>query len=314
MDFTIQILGSGAAVPTLKRNPSAHFVDCLNRHILIDCAEGTQHLLRKNGVKIQKIQIILISHLHGDHYFGLVGLISTMHLLGRTSGLTIYGPKELEQIIRMQLEVGGHRMGFDIHFEVLDTKDKIQIFEDSKIKIHTFPLKHRIPTFGFLIEEKSRGNNLRVPLLEEDKIPVVYYDKLKEGKDVVLDDGRLIRFEMYTTAPSVTRSYAYCSDTKYDENLVSFIENVTLLYHEATFLNDMQSRAKATFHSTAREASLIAKKSKAKHLILGHFSARYQHADAHLTEARTEFDSVFSAEDGRIFSIQKDLGIKMIQE
>lgn len=301
MDFKVTILGSGAALPTQKRNATSQLVECIGRSILIDCAEGTQYRLREQGIKIQKIQHILISHLHGDHYFGLVGLISTMHLLGRDKGLTIYGPSLLEKIIKIQLEAGGNQLAFEIKFVPIDGNVHQLVFEDQKIEIHTFPLKHRIPTNGYLIKEKKKELHLNSEALLKDQIPNVYFNLLKRGVDPVLDSGQKINHKKYTLPASPSRSYAFCSDTKKFEQIIPHIKQVDLLYHEATFTEQHKERAKATYHSTAKQAAEIAKKAEVKKLLLGHFSARYPNEEIHLKEAKSIFEEVLIAEDSQTY-------------
>ncbi len=303
MNFSITILGSGAALPTFSRNPSSQYIECNNRHILIDCGEGTQMQMRKFGVKFQRISHILISHLHGDHFFGLAGLLSTMHLLGRDKGITIYGPQGLEQIIRSQLEIGGTKLDFGITFITLDGKSSQLIFEDKLIEIHTFPLKHRVPTNGFLIKEKTKEYNLLGDLFKQDGLSIKFIQKFKNGEDVVDENGKTHYFKDYTTPPPPTRSYAYCSDTIYYENIIPSISNVDLLYHEATFTELHKQRAKATFHSTAIDAAKIAIKANVKKLLLGHISSRFENGDEHLKEAKTVFDNTIVVEDGNNFEV-----------
>lgn len=303
MNFEVTILGSGAALPTSYRNPTSQYVYCNDRHILIDCGEGTQVQLRKNQVHIQKINHILISHLHGDHFFGLVGLISTLHLLGRDKGLTIYGPEELEQIIRLQLEVGGAKIGFDLQFVPLNGKEHKLLFEDKLIEIWTFPLSHRIPTNGFLIKEKPKERKLNAERFEEAGLSLTLIPKLKQGIDVELESGELISADEYTFPAKPSRSYAYCSDTIFDERIVSYIQGVNVLYHEATFLNDKLDRAKQTFHSTAEQAATIARQAEVGKLLLGHLSARYENGIKHLEEAQRVFEQVVVVEDGETHRI-----------
>lgn len=303
MNFEVTILGSGAALPTSYRNPTSQYVYCNDRHILIDCGEGTQVQLRKNQVHIQKINHILISHLHGDHFFGLVGLISTLHLLGRDKGLTIYGPEELEQIIRLQLEVGGAKIGFNLQFVPLNGKEHKLLFEDKLIEIWTFPLSHRIPTNGFLIKEKPKERKLNAERFEEAGLSLTLIPKLKQGIDVELESGELISADEYTYPAKPSRSYAYCSDTIFDERIVSYIQGVNVLYHEATFLNDKLDRAKQTFHSTAEQAATIARQAEVGKLLLGHLSARYENGIKHLEEAQTVFEQVVVVEDGETHRI-----------
>lgn len=303
MSFEVCILGSGAALPTSLRNPTSQYVQCNDRHILIDCGEGTQVQLRKNHVHIQKINHILISHLHGDHFFGLVGLLSTLHLLGRDKDLTIYGPEELEQIIRLQLEVGGAKLGFSLDFVALNGKEHKLIFEDKLIEIWTFPLSHRVPTNGFLIKEKPKERKLNAERFQEAGLSLTLIPKLKQGMDVELESGEIIYFEEYTYPQKPSKAYAYCSDTIFDERIVDYIKHADLLYHEATFLNDKLDRAKQTFHSTAEQAAIIAKRAEVGKLLLGHLSARYDNGLKHLEEASKVFENVKVVEDGDVFKV-----------
>ena len=303
MNFEVTILGSGAAVPTLRRNPTSQYVVCNDRHILIDCGEGTQMQIRNYGIRFQRLTHILISHLHGDHFFGLVGLLSTMHLMGRDKGITVYGPKELESIIKSQLEIGGAKLDFDLQFVATDPKNSHLIFEDKLIKIHSFPLKHRIPTTGFLIREKAKEFNLNSEAIKGSGLKIEHFHLLKKGEDVLDEDGQIFRFKDYTFPPKPSYSYAFCSDTKYDVSIVPYVKDVSVLYHEATFTEKDSERAKATFHSTAAQAADIAKRANAGKLYLGHLSARYESTAAHLSEAAKFFDNTEVVEDGMKFTI-----------
>jgi ribonuclease Z len=303
VSFEVTILGSGAAVPTARRNPTSQYVVCNDRHILIDCGEGTQMQIRKLGVKFQRINHILISHLHGDHFFGLVGLLSTMHLMGRDKGLTIYGPEELEGIVRAQLEVGGGRLDFDLTFVRLNGKEAKLLFEDRMIEIHTFPLKHRIPTNGFIIKEKPKERQLISDAIKGSGLKLEHLPRLKKGENVIDELGNLFEYEDFTYPPKLSLSYAYCSDTCYWETIVPYIENVTVLYHEATFVQKDSERAKATFHSTAEQAARIASKANVGKLLIGHLSARYESTDIHMTEACAVFNNTLVVEDGTIYKI-----------
>lgn len=303
MSFQITILGSGAALPTFSRNPTSQYIDCNNRHILIDCGEGTQMQMRKFGIKFQRLTHILISHLHGDHFFGLVGLLSTMHLLGRDQGIIIYGPNGLEQIIRSQLEIEGSKLGFGITFIPLDGKTPSLLFEDKIIEIHTFPLKHRILTNGFIIREKRKEYTLLAEVFKAEGLSLTFIPKFKKGENVIDEKGITHYFEDYTSPPSPPKSYAYCSDTIYSEKIIPYIKDVDLLYHEATFTETYLSRAKATFHSTAKDAATIAQKSNVKKLIIGHLSARYDDGKEHEIEAKTIFENVEVVEDGNVYEI-----------
>tara|TARA_Y100000385_G_scaffold94396_2_gene97578 strand:+ start:2743 stop:3654 length:912 start_codon:yes stop_codon:yes gene_type:complete len=298
VNFELTILGSGSAVPTPKRNPSSQFINCHNRRILIDCGEGAQFQIRKYKIKLQSIQIILISHLHGDHYFGLAGLLSTMNLLGRDGQLTIYGPVGLEAILRSQLKIGDSKFAFDITFKTLFGKEREIIFEDKKIEIHTFPLKHKIETNGFLIKEKEPLRKLKKEAIEKDDIAIEYRHRLQKGEKVVDASGKLLDLERYSYPPKKARSYAYCSDTMPNESNLDVLNEVNIMYHEATFVNQHKARAKSTMHSTAEQAATFAKKAKAKKLILGHFSNRYLDTDIHKKEASAVFENVIIGEDG----------------
>ncbi len=303
MKFEITILGSGSALPTLNRNPSAHFVECNNRYILIDCAEGTQIQLRKFKVKFQKIDVILISHLHGDHYFGLVGLISSMHLLGRDKKLLVVGPEPLESLIRPQLEQGGHQLNFEIEFKALTYPCEEVVFEDKKVSIKAIPLLHRIPTHGYLVCEKSQKFKLNKLAFDEFKLKLEDIPQIKDGYDITLDNGTTIPNEKLVIQPNAPKKYAYCSDTKYSEKIIPLIQGVDLLYHEATFQEEHRDRAKQTFHSTAGDAAKIAKQAEAKKLIIGHFSSRYQDFEAHEVEAQLIFENTVLAEDGMVVRV-----------
>ncbi len=303
MNFEVTILGSGAAVPTLRRNPTSQYVVCNDRHILIDCGEGTQMQIRNYGIRFQRLTHILISHLHGDHFFGLVGLLSTMHLMGRDKGITVYGPKELESIIKSQLEIGGAKLDFDLQFVATDPKNSQLIFEDKLIEIHSFPLKHRIPTTGFLIREKAKEFNLNSEAIKGSGLKIEHFHLLKKGEDVLDEDGQIFRFKDYTFPPKASYSYAFCSDTKYDLSIVPYVKDVSVLYHEATFTEKDSERAKATFHSTAAQAADIAKRANAGKLYLGHLSARYESTAAHLFEAAKFFDNTEVVEDDMKFTI-----------
>jgi ribonuclease Z len=259
--------------------------------------------LRNAGVKIQKINHILISHLHGDHFFGLVGLLSTMHLLGRDKGLTIYGPEQLEQIVRMQLEVGASKLNFDLQFVVLNGKENRLLFEDKLIEIHAFPLKHRIPTNGFLIKEKEKERKIIAEAVAEAGLKLAYLPLLKKGESCRDENGQEIDFEDFTLPPKPSCSYAYCSDTAYWETIVPAIQNASVLYHEATFIEKDLERAKATFHSTAKQAAKIAKQAAVGKLLLGHLSARYLDGFAHEEEAKAVFEKSEVVEDGKTYFI-----------
>ena len=303
MSFNITILGSGAAVPTLKRGTTSQFISCHQRSILIDCGEGTQIQMRKFKVKFQSIQIILISHLHGDHVFGLSGLISTMQLLGRKEAIKIVGPVGIKDFLLNQFKITGYYSGFPIEFKELETNTTDIVFEDKCIEIQTFPLSHRIHTQGYRINEKPGKRGLDKEAFDKTGISISYIQKLISGENVEDNNGKIVKSEDVTYPAKPTKSYAFCSDTAYHPPIIESLKNVDLLYHEATFTDHESERATETFHSTAKQAATIALKSNAKRLILGHFSARYKTLDTHLEEAQTIFEKVFVPEDGEVFNV-----------
>lgn len=298
MKFEVTILGSSAAIPTNIRNTTAQYVSCQNRHILIDCGEATQLQMRKFGVKMQRLDVILISHLHGDHFFGLVGLISTMRLLGRDTGLKIFAPKGLKEIILMQLELDGNPIDFEIEFHELNGDFTGMIFEDNAIEIHAFPLKHKVPTNGFKIVEKQRSRNLRPDVMNLPGMKLEYVHRIKAGEDIHTEEGQHFVADELTLPKKPILSYAFCSDTAYWETIVPHIKGVTALYHEATFVDAHKQNAKKTLHSTASEAARIAQMAEVKALYMGHLSARYSDSEQHLLEAKMHFENSVYVEDG----------------
>lgn len=303
MIFDVHILGSGSAVPKLHRNPTSQYINVLERYILIDCAEGTQIQMQKFKVKPQRLQHILISHLHGDHYLGLVGLLSSMHLNGRTKPINLYGPVALQRIIFDQLHHSKTSLGFDVHFVPLESAQSELIFEDQCIEIRTIPLEHRVYCNGFLIKEKNKPLRLNKEALKKHNVPVAMMHRLVKGEDWIKEDGSVLKNDLFTLPSTPNRSYAFCSDTRYTEKLIPLISEATLLYHEATFLEDKIDRAKKTYHSTAKQAATIASKSNVEKLILGHFSARYDTTEGFIDEARPIFSNVEVVEDGNKYSL-----------
>ena len=305
MSFKVVVLGSGAAIPTLNRGTTSHFVNIHNRHILIDCGEGTQIQLRKFKLKFSKIDFIFISHLHGDHYFGLMGLISSFHLNKRKTLLTIFGPNGLDEIITVQLKHSNTRLNFPLRFVATDTAGKQLILEEKNFRVFSIPLKHRLPCTGFLVQEKPRLLNLIKEKLQQNKLPIEAINSLRRGKDV-LDEEGAVRFAVkdFTHPPKVPRAYAYCSDTAFDLELIPHIQGVNLLYHEATFGTDEEERAAETLHSTAAQAAIIAKMANVGKLLLGHFSSRYIDLAPLLEEARAEFQASYLSEEGITYKIE----------
>jgi ribonuclease Z len=297
----LTILGCYAATPRTITNPTSQLLEIRNRMFLIDCGEGTQVQLRKNKIKFSKINQVFISHLHGDHFFGLIGLISTFSLLGRTTDLHIYGPKGIKEIILLQLRLSNSWTNYGLYFHELESDESETIFEDEKVLVKTIPLKHRIYTNGFLFQEKVGERKLDLNAVQNYEIERCYYQKIKNGKNITLEDGRIIPNSELTFDPVQPKSYAFCSDTIYLETIISIIKNVDILYHESTFLESEDALAKKTLHSTAKEAARIALKANAKQLILGHYSTRYEGIALFKEEAETIFGEVLLAEDGKTF-------------
>ena len=303
MIFKVTILGSNSAIPTLKRNPTAQLVNHNERLFLVDCAEGTQVQLRKSKIKIQRINHIFISHLHGDHFFGLIGLISSMHLLGRKKELHVFAPPQLEEIINIQFEASQTELIYPLIFHPINPDVNEKIFENDKISVTTIPLNHRIPTCGFLFKEKKFNKKLKKEVINNLNIPISEFVKIKNGADFTDSEGRLYKNEELADPPPSQRSYAYCSDTGYYEPVIPIIKNADLLYHEATFMDDMAAVAAEKYHATTIEAATIATKANVKKLIIGHFSNRYDDTELMLEEAKSVFKNTEIACDGKVFQV-----------
>ncbi|WP_281633201.1 ribonuclease Z [Flavobacterium luteolum] len=297
----LTILGCYAATPRTLTNPTAQVLEIKNRLFLIDCGEGTQVQLRKNKIKFSKINHIFISHLHGDHLFGLIGTISTFSLLGRTTDLHIYGPKGIKELILIQLKLTESWTTYSLFFHELESKESEVVFEDKKVIVKTIPLKHRVYTNGYLFQEKPDERKLNVEAVQRYNIHVAYYQKIKNGGDITLDDGTVIENEKLTFDPPPAKSYAFCSDTVYNEEIIQIIQNTDILYHESTFLESEARLAEKTLHSTAKEAASIALKANVKQLILGHYSTRYDGLEPFKKEAEEVFPNVLLADDGVSF-------------
>ena len=302
-NFELLILGTSSAAPTTKRNPTAQLLNIAERFFLIDCGEATQIQLRKYKTKFQKIDHIFISHLHGDHFLGLPGLLASMHLLGRKQQINIYCPKELKEIIDKLNTVSDTRMSYEIKWH-FTANDKLNLlFEDEKTEVFSFPLKHRIFCTGFLFREKPLLRKIDKFKLDKNKISTADINNLRRGKDVINIDGKKVKNKEVTIDPELARSFAYCSDTIYDETLTKYIKEVDLLYHESTFLKDKAKRAEETFHSTAEQAAKIAKAAKVKQLLLGHYSARYGDLTPFIEEASAHFKRVMLAIESKKVTI-----------
>lgn len=299
----LTILGCYAATPRTFTNPTSQILEIKNRLFLIDCGEGTQVQLRKNKIKFSKLNHVFISHLHGDHFFGLVGLISTLSLLNRTTDLHIYGPKGIKEIIKLQLRLSNSWTNYGLYFHELESNESELIYEDDKVSVKTIPLKHRIYTNGFLFQEKKDKRKLNVEAVRAYQIEACYFQNIKNGRDIVLDDGTLITNDKLTFEPNPPKSYAFCSDTVYNENIIPLIQGVDVLYHESTFLQSEEALAAKTMHSTAKEAANIALKANVKQLVLGHYSTRYDSIELFKEEAETIFPNIVLANDGKSFDL-----------
>ncbi|MFK7812414.1 MAG: ribonuclease Z [Maribacter sp.] len=299
----LNILGCYSATPRTLNNPTAQILEIKNHLFLIDCGEGTQVQLRKSKLKFSRIKHIFISHLHGDHFFGLPGLISTFRLLGREADLHVYGPKGIKEAITLLLKLGDSWTNYKLFFHELTSKESELIYEDEKVTVHTIPLTHRVYTNGFLFREKLAPRTLNAEAVAEHKIDKSQFNNIKNGKDVLLDNGVLISNSELTFDPPKTKSYAFCSDTSYKESIVPQIQDVDLLYHEATFLDTEKHLCLKTKHSTAKEAATIAKLADVGQLVLGHYSTRYKSLEVFKEEAQQVFKNVLLADDGRTFEV-----------
>lgn len=297
----LNILGCYAATPRSFTNPTSQVLEMKNELFLIDCGEGTQVQLRRNKIKFSKIKHIFISHLHGDHCYGLVGLISTFRLLNRENELHVYGPKGIKEIITLQLKLSNSWTNYPLYFHELESKEPQVIYEDEKLSVETIPLVHRIYTNGFLFKEKPGDRKLLIDKAVNYNIDVSLFKSLKKGKDVTSESGELIPNHLVTADPEPTKSYAYCSDTAFNQEMIPQISGATVLYHESTFLEDKAQLAFPTKHSTAKEAAQIAKEAGVKQLILGHYSTRYANINLFREEAATIFPEVDLADDGKVF-------------
>ena len=294
MSTFLTILGFNSAIPTVNSSPTAQFLEMEERAFLIDCGEGTQVQLRKAKARFSKINHIFISHLHGDHCFGLPGLIASFRLLGRETPLHIYAPKGIKEMLETIFRITETHKGFELIYHELESKKSVRIFEDNRLEVFTIPLNHRIYCNGYLFREKPKERHLNMQEISKyPEIETCDYHNLKLGKDFVLSDGYVLKNDVLTTEPSKSVSYAFCSDTRYLESILPIIENVDVLYHEATFLHELKDMADYTGHTTALEAARIARKANVGKLILGHFSNRYHDLNVFTDEAREVFANTF---------------------
>ena len=301
--FDITILGCGAALPTPKRLSSSQIVNIREKLFMLDCAEGTQMALRRSRISFSHLQAIFLTHLHGDHTFGLIGMLSTFGLLGRIQDLHIYGPQDLQRIFQPQIDYFCADSPFKIILHEIDTKKPQVLYEDRSVIISTLPLSHRVPCCGYLFQEKPTLRHIRRDMIDFYHIPISQINNIKAGMDWTTEDGTQIPNERLTTPSDPVRSYAYCTDTTYRPQLTELLKGVTCLYHEATFAEEHAQLAKSTFHSTASQAAQIAKDAQAGQLILGHFSSRYKSEEVLLQEAQQIFPNTQLAEDGMKISL-----------
>ena len=295
--FEVNILGCGSALPTTRHFASSQVINIREKLFMVDCGEGAQLQLRRSKLKFTRLNHIFISHLHGDHCFGLMGLISTFGLLGRTAALHIYAHEELQKLLAPHLEFFCKGMTYDVVFHAIDPTKAAIIYDDRSVSISTIPLKHRIPTCGFLFQEKKTPNHIIRDMVDFYQIPVFELNRIKSGEDYVTPDGVVVPNSRLTTPSAPARSYAYCSDTICLRNILPQIKGVDLLFHEGTFAQCDAARAKETFHTTAQQAAEIARDAEAKQLVIGHFSARYEDESVLLKEAQAVFPNTLLAKE-----------------
>ena len=297
--FEVNILGCGSALPTTRHFASSQVVNIREKLFMIDCGEGAQLQLRRSKLKFTRLNHIFISHLHGDHCFGLMGLISTFGLLGRTADLHIYAHEDLERLLTPHLEFFCKGMTYDVIFHSIDPTKEAIIYDDRSVSISTIPLKHRIPTCGFLFQEKKTPNHIIRDMVDFYQIPVFELNRIKNGEDYITPEGVVVPNNRLTTPSAPARSYAYCSDTAYQRNIIPQIKGVDLLFHESTFAQSDAARAKETFHTTASQAAEIARDAEAKQLVIGHFSARYEDESILLKEAQAIYPNTLLAKENQ---------------
>jgi len=304
MSLKLTILGCHSATPRVNAHPTSQYLEINNRHFLIDCGEGTQRQMRRYKVGFAKINHVFISHLHGDHFYGLVGLLSTYGILSRERDLHIFGPKGIEEVTRLQLKISQSHAKYTMIFHELSSTESELILEDDKVVVRTIPLKHRVYTNGYLFTEREKPRKLHMQNISNyDEIGRADYLNIKAGKDVVLSTGEIIPNSELTINPPKTKSYAFCSDTVYKPDIIPIIKNADLLYHEATFLSDKEDLALKTRHSTARQAAQIAKDANVKELVVGHYSGRYKDITLFQKEAKEVFENTELAEAGKVFEV-----------
>lgn len=301
--FKIHILGCGSALPTLKHNASSQLIEMRGKCFMVDCGEGAQMQFRRSHIHFSKLNAIFISHMHGDHCFGLMGLLSTLGMLGRTSKLRIYAPKDYEPLFRQQVEFFMQTMEYEMEMIPVDTEKQQVIYEDHSLTVETVPLQHRVPCCGFIFREKPTLPHIRRDMIDYYGIPVSQINNIKNGADWTNEDGDIIPNTRLVQPAGSPRSYAYCSDTRFVPGLKEKVKGVTVLYHESTYTSDQEDRAKIYYHSTARQAATIAAGAGVGTLLLGHYSARYNDEQVLLEEAKAVFDHSILSQEGMVFDV-----------
>jgi len=296
--FAVTILGNNSALPTLERHPTAQIVTCNDQLILVDCGEGTQLQFARYKIRRSRLRYIFISHLHGDHYFGLIGLINSLSLLGRQDPLTVFAPPELEAILRLQMECSGTILQFELQFVPLLEANQGVILEDKDLKVSFFPTQHRIPCYGFVFEMQKRKRKIIPDQTKAYEIPAAYFSKLQQGADYHRKDGLIVKNDWVTLPPPTGKKYVYYADTRFSEDLIPFAQDADLVYHETTYLHNLAERAAERFHSTTVEAATLALKANAHRLIIGHFSSKYTDLTPFEAECREVFPNSDLALEG----------------
>ncbi|WP_143305171.1 ribonuclease Z [Chitinophaga vietnamensis] len=296
--FAVTILGNNSAIPTLDRHPTAQIVTCNDQLLLVDCGEGTQLQIAKYKIRRSRIRYIFISHLHGDHYFGLIGLLNTLSLMGRTEPLSIYAPPELEPIIQLQLDCAGTVLRFELSFIPLLPGYEGVILEDKDLEVRCFPVQHRISCFGFSFEMRKKKRRLIPEQARAYEIPAAFYSRLQDGADYQKKDGTIVKNDWVTLPPCAGKRYVYCADTIYDINLLPWLKGADLMYHETTYLQDLEARAAERYHSTSIQAASLAASAQVSRLLIGHFSSKYTELQPFLDETRPVFPATDIAEEG----------------
>lgn len=301
--FRVHILGCGSALPTLHHNASAQVVEIRGKLFLVDCGEGTQVQLRRSRLRFTKISAVFITHLHGDHCFGLIGMLSTFGLLGRTARLAIYAPAALEDMLKQQMQLFCHDFDYEVDFHAVDTSQQQVIYKDRSLTVESIPLEHRMPCCGYLFREKPSMPHIRRDMIDFYQIPTSQINNIKAGADWTTSDGEVVKNERLVEPADPTRSYAYCSDTRYIPTLPSRIKGVSTLYHESTYGEDNLLMAQKYYHSTARQAALVAREAGVGQLLLGHYSSRYEDEQVLLREAREVFENTHLTDENAVFDV-----------